>query len=281
MEDLNEIRSAMDREDDELGDFFEEHFRSEPRVTRLAVRLVLGCILAELMGGVLSVVDANRAWLLEENRRIEPWEIPIVWSSEMASLLFFFRYSVAMVFPVRGIAAPSSRLTIGVFLVSAAMDASVSLYGLAKDRIAHGRAKKADARVVAGHTFVQETGHRRYSFNVAFRDQAGRDRVVFHSLLARDVPAKVRAAIDKGQFPVDVALLYDPLWSSRSWPAWKPYSNDNRLPFYSLLSLIMSGLVCALLGQLRRRCPSLPPPEIVPFFASVFFLWICAVLQGW
>jgi hypothetical protein len=258
-----------------------EESAAEPHVYCLAVRVVLACALAAFAGYIFFLAEANRSWLFEENRRIEPWEIPIVWSSELASMLFLFRYCAATVIPRLGIRAPSSRWTIRVFLVSAALDASVSLYGLVSDRIAYTRAIKTCAQTVAGHTFIQWTGHRRYSFTVAFRDQAGRDRVAFYSLLERDLPMPVREGIDKGKLPLDLPILYDPSWSSRSWPAWTAYSDDNRLAIFSLLTLMMSGLLSALLGQLRGHFPGLPPPEVGPFLAALFFLSMVAMLQGW
>src|SRR5262249_1340989 len=139
----------------------------------------------------------------------------------------------------------------------------------------------AEAQVTAGYSFLQTTGHRRYSLTCSFRDRNGHVQQAWFSLLARDVPLPVRRRVDDGKLPVPLGIVYDPTWPHRTWPAGLPYSDDNHIFLYSILTLIFSGPPASLLATLSKMFPGLPPPEVAPFLGAVFLLCFGGMLQGW
>jgi hypothetical protein len=76
-------------------------------------------------------------------------------------------------------------------------------------------------------------------------------------------------------------VSYDPNRPSRSWPADFPYSDNNRLFVFSLISLLFSSLLAANLAVFRKWLPVLPPPEVGPFVAATLLLLTAGLLQGW
>jgi len=66
------------------------------------------------LAGVAIVT--NLRWLITENGRIEPWKIPIVWSSEAAAFVCFVEYGVRQLLPVSITPSQTSRLTMKAFV---------------------------------------------------------------------------------------------------------------------------------------------------------------------
>ncbi len=61
--------------------------------------------------------------------------------------------------------------------------------------------------MTAGYSFLQTTGHRRYSLTCSFRDSNGHVQQAWFSLLARDVPLPVRSSVDVGKLPVPLGIV--------------------------------------------------------------------------
>ena len=246
-------------------------------VKALSIQL---CLLALGLASAGLVIDLNLPWLIAENHRIEPWKVPLVWSSETAALVVFVHYCLTRIVPDSLLPPHKSRGTLKGFLVAAAIDVGFSVDGMIAERLAHSSAAPAEAQVTAGYSFLQTSGHRRYSLTCSFRDRNGQVQRAWFSQLAREVPLPVRRKIDEGKLPVPLEIVYDPSWPHRSWPAGLPYSDDNRIFLYSLSTLILSGLLSALLATLGKTFAGLPPPEVAPFVGAVFFLYFGAMLQG-
>ncbi len=232
-----------------------------------------------VLAGVAIV--ANLPWLIAENRRLEPWKIPIVWSSEAAAFVCFVGYGVRQLLPASTAPAQASRLTMKAFLVAAAVDLAFSIYGMIEERWAHCGAVPAQGQIIGGRSFVQSSGHRRYSLRCQFIDRAGQLQNGWYSLLSPEVPPEVKVGIDGRKLPVALKVAYDPKWPSRSWPADLPYSDNNRMFLFSLSTLVFSGLLTANLAMFRKYLPALPPPEVGPFFGATLLLLGAGLLQGW
>lgn len=81
---------------------------------------VPGAVIALSVFGVVR----NVPWMVEENRRIEPWKWPLVWSSELTATLVFIHYALSFLLPAWVLSLPDSRLTFKAFLVAMALDLS-------------------------------------------------------------------------------------------------------------------------------------------------------------
>lgn len=183
--------------------------------------------------------------------------------------------------PVSLAPARASHLTLKAFFVAAAFDLAFSIHGMIEERWAHRFAVPIRAQVIAGRSFAQPSGHRRYSLTCQFIDQAGRLQTGWYSLLSPDVPHAIRASVDGGKLPVGLNISYDPNWPSRSWPADLAYSDNNRIYLYSIITLVFSGLLTANLAVFRKWLTSLPPPEVGPFVGATLLLLGAGLLQGW
>jgi hypothetical protein len=247
----------------------------------MASRLFGFCLFTIGVAFATVAIATNLPWLIAENQRIEPWKIPIVWSSEAAAFVCFAGYGLRTLLPASLSPARASRLTLKAFFIAAAIDLAISIQGIVEERWAHSGAVSTTAQVFAGRSFIQWIGHRRYSLTCQFVDQSGRLQTGWYSLLAQEVPNEVKDGIERGTLPVKLKVAYDPNRPSRSWPADLPYSDNNRLSLYSLITLLFSGLLTANIAVFRRWCPALPPPEAGPFFAATALLLACGLTQGW
>jgi hypothetical protein len=247
----------------------------------MVARLLGFCLFVTGLTLAGVAIVTNLPWLIAENRRLEPWKIPLVWSSEAAALVCFVRYGLRTLLPVSFASAGTSRLTFKTFAIAAFIDFAFSIDGMIEERWAHWRAVPAQARVFAGHSLLQHTGHRRYTLTCQFIDRAGDLQTGWYSLLEAETPFEVRKGVDDRKLPVDLNVSYDPEWPSRNWPADVPYSDDNRMFLYSLITLLFSGMLTANLAVLRWWFPALPPPEVGPFSGATLSLLGAGLLQGW
>jgi hypothetical protein len=247
----------------------------------MTARLFGFCLFAAGLGIAAIAVVTNLPWLIAENQRIEPWKIPIVWSSEAAAFLCFVAYGVRQLLPPSLVFPRASRLTVKAFFIAVAFDLAFSIHGMIEERWAHSVAVPAQAQVHAGHSFVQWTGDRRYSLTCAFVNRDGQLQSGWYSLLSADVPPEVRLGVDGRKLPVGWKVAYDPNRPSRSWPAHLPYSDNDRLFMFSLITLLFSGLLTANLAVFRKWLTGLPPPEVGPFLGAAVLLFTVGRLQGW
>jgi hypothetical protein len=244
-------------------------------------RLFGVCLFAAGLAIASIAIVTNLPWLIAENQRIEPWKIPIVWSSEAAAFLCFVGYGVRQLLPASLAPARASRLTVKAFFIAAAFDLAFSIYGMIEERWAHWFAVPVQAHVYAGQSFVQWSGHRRYSLTFAFLDRTGQLRDGWYSLVSSQVPPEVRMGVDGRKLPVRLKLSYDQDRPSRSWPAHLPYSDNDRLFMFSLITLLFSGLLTANLAVFRKWLSGLPPPEVGPFLGAALLLFVVGTTQGW
>jgi hypothetical protein len=160
----------------------------DDRPARECRMIVHSCLLASGLALAGIAINLNLPWLMAENQRIEPWKVPLVWSSEAVALVVFVGFC-----------------------------------------------------------------------------------------LARIVPTSLRRP---RALPAPVIIVYDAAWPRRSWLAGLPYSDDNRIYLYSLLTLVFSSSLAALLATLRKHIEGLPPPEVAPFLGAVLVLCLGGVVQG-
>jgi hypothetical protein len=193
----------------------------------------------------------------------------------------FIRYYLAKILPRPAHTPQGSRLTLRSFLIAVALDVGFTVYETVAERVAYSSAVPAGAQITAGHSFVQPIGHRRYSFTCSFRDRNGVVQHVWFTLLDKEVPPPIRVGIDGGLFPIPLAVVYDPTWPIRSWPAGLPYSDDNRLFLFSAISLLFSSLLAAFFALPGKWLGGLPPPEVAPFLGAILLLNACGFIQGW
>jgi hypothetical protein len=254
----------------------EEEELSRPSLIAL---LLLGLITVLAVYGTAQMLP----WLIAENRRLEPWKWPLVWSSELAGTVVFLQYPMSFILPSWALRRPTSRLTFKAFCLAICVDLTFSAYEALAERGAYARAIPVQSSVAEGRSFVQRTGHRRYSFTCKFVDHTGSNRVAWFSLLARELPLQVCGKIDDGKLPAALALHYDPAWPARCWVDGSTFTDNNRVYVYSILSVVFSALISANLVSLRKICgfASLPPPEVGPFIGATFLFCTVAALQGW
>jgi hypothetical protein len=201
--------------------------------------------------------------------------------SEATGLVLFVEYLGSLAFSATPGHWRPRKLTFRAFLVGTCLDGTVSLLSIADEYTAHARAVPVQAQVVAGAARVQRTGPTRFTFTCLFQDHRGAAHAAWFSDLGQGVPIKVQQAITGGQLPVETAVAYDPQWPGRTWLADMEYSDDNRLFFYSLLSIIVSGgLTLGLMG-LNEQCRFLPPAGSGPFLGMTVLFCCVGFLQGW
>jgi hypothetical protein len=244
-------------------------------------RLLGLCFLAACVALAGVAIVVNLPWLIAENARLEPWKIPIVWSSDAAAFVCLVGYGLRQVLPSSIVPCRASKLTFKAFFIAAVCDLAFSIYGMIEERWARSGAALAQGQVVAGHSFAQPSGHRRYTLSCQFLDRTGQLQHGWYSLLAPEVPHDVKASVDNGKLPVALKIAYDTKWPSRSWPADVPYSDNNRMYVFSLITLVFSGLLTANLAIWRKWLPGLPPPDVGPFLGATLLLVAAGLLQGW
>ena len=155
------------------------------------------------------------------------------------------------------------------------------MLGMIDERGGYRRAVPAQAQVVAGKSFIQSTGHHRYTFFCTFVDHLGRRQDAWFSLLADRLPVAIRRGIDSGKLPTNFRVLFDPDWPGRNWPAHLAYSDDGRLHLYSILNILFSAPLTGLVALLSRKVNMLPPPEVIPFYSGLWVLFFAGMVQGW
>ena len=225
-------------------------------------------------------VRGNWPWLVSENARFEPWEVPVVWAPVATAFLLFVEHGVS-----QAVGKPMLRrvhtVTFRAFLVAVAFECVLVAYSVAEEEVGHARAVRTPAELVAGHSYVESGGLRRYSFTCSFADRRGARHSAWFSDTADGVPDQVRRAIDRGHGVAMATVAYDPRWPGRNWLADRPYTHDNRLFLFALLSLVFSLPLAGGLAQFRKWVPWLPTPRVAPFLGATWVLVMAVLLQGW
>lgn len=237
-----------------------------------ALAIWISCLVLVVIG-----VSTNLPWLLAENSRLEPWKIPFIWSSELAAFVLFMEYGLQQIVQTRW---NRSRITVHAFIVATLLDLGLSAYSIIEENAAHNRALPAAGTVDAGYSWMESSGHTRYTLDYRFHDQTGKQYGGWYSDISDGVPDDVRAAVDNQNFPANIAVSYDPKWPTRSWLADVPYSHDNRLFIYSLFVIMLSVPLGGALALLHRSMSWFPDARMAPFFSATWILCLGAILQG-
>lgn len=250
---------------------------TKPHVT-YRILLLIGCV--GFLALLLVCIQLNLRWLLSENQRLEPWKIPIIWLSEATGLVLFIQYIVSLILPDRMRSRLYHHMTVRMFVISLCLDAAVSLWSGAEEHLAHARAVRVKAQVVEGRVRAQWPDHTAFMFTYEFQDARGGRHTGWYSHISSHVPVNVKQAIQGGQMPVDVDILYDPSWPGRSWLAELEYSDDNRLFLYSLLTLLFTIVPTIVLMYLNQHSQWMPSPGTGPFFGMIIVLLMAGLIQG-
>lgn len=248
------------------------------RVTRIGIL----CACLALLALFAAIVQVQLPWFVAEHRRLEPWKVPFVWTAEATGLVSFVAYTISLALPGGPRPRRPRKLAVGVFLLGACLDGVFSLWSLAVEYMAHGRAVQVPAQVVGGKARGDRAGHTSFTFTCTFQDQnGGMHTAWFPEVPETQVPINVQQAISGGQLPVAIDVVYDPRWPGRTWLAGVEYSDDGRVHFYSLMSLFCSTMLAFPLAGWGQEYRYVPPPGTGPFFMMIAFLGIAALFQGW
>jgi Protein of unknown function (DUF3592) len=247
------------------------------RVARIGILFAcVGCLAL-----FVAAVQVHLPWLAAEHRRLEPWKVPVVWMSEAIGLLSFVGYTISVALPAGPRPRTPGKFAVRVVLLGACLDAAFSGWSLAAEYLAHGRAVRVPAEVVAGKARETHPGHTTFTFTCTFRDPNGGVHAAWFPLVRNaDVPVPVQQAIVGGQLPAAIDVLYDPECPGRTWLADVEYSDDGRVYFYSLMSLFCSTLLAFPLAGWGAEYRYLPPPATGPFLMMVVFLGLAGLFQG-
>jgi hypothetical protein len=251
--------------------------RADP-LTRFGILCAcLGCLAL-----CAASLQLNAPWLAAENRRLEPWKVPIVWLSEATGLAAFVAYMVRLTFTSAKRPWRPRKYSVRVIVLSTCLDAGMSLWSMAEEYLGHSRAVRVQAQVVDGTTRVMPAGDTRLTFTCTFQDQQGVVHSAWFPLVKQpDVPINVQQAVLGGQLPATAEVLYDPRWPGRTWLADLEYTDDGRLFFYSLISLFCSTLLAIVLRGLNEDYRFVPPPASAAVFIMTVLFSCVAYFQGW
>ncbi|MCI0682590.1 MAG: DUF5353 domain-containing protein [Gemmataceae bacterium] len=164
--------------------------------------------------------------LVEEHRRLEPWQAVLIWTGDVVALFWFVRYFVMHYFqgrPLGGKAAGTGgKIAIISLLLALAVDLTATVLLQRHDRECFQAAE-----VVAGEVHAVELRSPRTPLGTVYRlrchfrgkDGVGREAAFYVSGVRErpNLPADLVQNLVKGQVPFPLKVSYDPQHPARTW----------------------------------------------------------------
>jgi hypothetical protein len=185
----------------------------------LALLFVLTC------AGLGSGLWALDPLLVEEHRRLEPWQAVLIWSGDVVVLFWFAHYFVTHCYLCRPLVGEAAgrrgKFAIISILLALAVDLTATVL---LER--HDRARFQAAEVVAGEVHAVElrnpdSGMYRLSCHFRGKDGVRRETVFYVGGIRGgknpDLPADLVEKVVKGQVPFPLKVSYDPQRPDRTW----------------------------------------------------------------
>jgi hypothetical protein len=178
-------------------------------------------------------------YLNAEHARLRWWEIPMFWLGEITALLWYIAYVVSLVTHthaqehdpiVEKVKVDREYLWfLCLLLFGISADVGVGIWSLMQEREGLQRAVPAVAQVESGTVGFRPNNKSNYELHCRFVDAQGDTHTARFQPARKDIPDNVKQAIQRGKFPVDIDLTYDPLWPTRCWLKNAHNPNENRL----------------------------------------------------
>jgi hypothetical protein len=244
--------------------------------TRRLLSIIVG---ATLLAFVFSLW-VHWPWLEAEHSRLEPATRMLIWSGDVAALLWFVWFGVR--YCLLGHPLPDTfpgdaerRYVLVSLLGAIAIDVAIS--GITAYHEVSGENRKkviVPGEIIGGRPTIN--GVQAYIV-CRFLDSGGVLHESHHQVRLEDQPLPIREAIRLARFPIPVHISYDHDWPQRCWIAKFDNEDGNRLYFLSLsfLTFQLVFLPLALTyGVWRTEEGVVPLYEMVPLWAQLtpFFL---------
>ncbi len=228
-------------------------------------RVVLVCVFVATLVGLTIGVRIFWPYLVEEHRRISPWQWIPLWTGDLAAFFWFISAIVSPRIPSataehdRGDTENRKRRR-RVFLVTMGMAIAIDL---AHTAYAHWRevADFAAAEVVTGEVVANQvweaTDTTRYYVTVRFRDAMNRvhqEDVRVEKVHIGGLPMNIQAALTAGGVGFPIRVSYDPGLTVRSWLTDVGYDDGDRIYLLSYLVLLYQVMATLLFLVLLHAC---------------------------
>jgi hypothetical protein len=194
-------------------------------------------------------ISAFWPYLLEEHRRLRPWQWIPLWLGDLTALFWFISAIVSpptdpRSFGDAGWTAEDRRHRRRKFLVTMgcaiAIDFSHTAYALWREAIDFARAQVVTGEVVANQIW-QGTDCTRYYVQVRFRDRNNlvhEEEIRVEGVHIGGLPANQQQALVSGRVPFSARVSFDPDLTSRCWLADVGYDDGDRIYVFSYLVLV-------------------------------------------
>jgi hypothetical protein len=224
----------------------------------------------------------NRAWLIEEHRRMEPWRIACIWLNDATAVFWYLwfglRYALLGRSPQpRSWELPLVLVTSGLSL---AIDLAITFDEMRHEQERFAAARETDGWIVAAEPMELCRGDvKRYTLTARYADAAGATHELTYTMGSSFVPRDLKGQLAAGGFPIPVRMSYDPDWPPRSWITPIGLHSGERLYNLSLIIQIVQAL--ALLGMaglardLYRRGDAAAEAGT---FVNLYRMWVFAAV---
>jgi hypothetical protein len=273
---------------------------ADPFTEQLQRRAALLCAFVATLVCLALGVRAFWPYLVEEHRRLSPWQWIPLWIGDFAALFWFISAIVSPRIPLRSAEdlrqdTQDRKRRRRAFLVS--MGAAIAI-DVTHTAYAHWReaADFAAAEVVTGEVVANQTWRARdtdrFYIKVRFRDRMNlvhQEEIRVEKVRTGGLPINAQNALTAGQVAFPVRVSFDPGLPARCWLTDVGYDDGDRIFVFSYLVLMfqligMAAFSVGLYFQHRLgRDPwweSLYRPLPLIVTALVFFLFSTTVMQN-
>jgi hypothetical protein len=191
-------------------------------------RIVRAIIFLATLGALIYGLQPLWPYLVDEHRRIEPWQWAFLWMGDLAALCWFVAFIVSPpssffsglhVCEVSEAPQPGVRTFLLSMAAAIAIDAGHSAFLHHEDVHSFATAQIAPGEVV-GVRPIRGADGCRYYVRVRFRDAGNlvrEENIRVQEILARQIPAADRRALVAGRVPFPLRVSFDSGWPARCW----------------------------------------------------------------
>lgn len=262
-------------------------------------RLLLAFTLL-LIVGIVHGVLAFGCYLINEQRRLSPLEIGLLWLGDVIGLFWFLRFWLRWQFlsvEESSASLPDSRFPRTAWLVLISMGIGLCselamTLSLRHDEYAgFQRAVPANCILHKVNAQIAQGTPTYWKLDGTYQDAQGETHVVTYYVRERDdlqmLPGPVVLAIRQGQPNIPLPIVYDPKRPGRSWIPQLGWDDGNRLHYLSLLILffqfLFSMLFVALLSGAIKTNGRLPDwaeyQGLIPLGCQAFIMALFGGLE--
>jgi hypothetical protein len=254
--------ASRGRHRDSRHDFLPGSFHGEEGHRAAFVYICAGTLICLAAG-----ICAWWPYLIEEHRRLSPWQWIPLWIGDLAAFFWFVSAIISPRIPTRSGArdrgdTPDRKRRRKAFLFSMgaaiAIDLTHSAYAHWREAVDFASAEVVTGDVVANQVWKARDTDRFY-LQVRFRDRlnvAHEEEIRVEKVHIGGLPVNAQTALIAGQVAFPVRISFDPSLEARCWLTDVGYDDGDRISLFSYLVLLFQflgmALFVALLSEQHR-----------------------------